>query len=216
MNKITVSALGLILILSTGCRWTLGIRGNGHIVTDQRRVGSFSEVSATGGLKIEWQNGPPSLSVTTDENLLQYVENSITNDQLRLRTRERLSPTHGIKIVVSSPVRNGANISGAVDLTALQLAGPKFYFKSTGASDVKLDGAVDELSADMTGASDLRAKNLQVKSAEISTTGAADGEISVTESLTVSITGAGSVTYHGNPPHIEKHVTGAGSIRHKD
>ena len=70
--------------------------------------------------------------------------------------------------------------------------------------------------ADMTGASDLRAKNLQTKSAEISTTGAADAEIAVSDSLKVSITGAGSVAYHGNPPHIEKHVTGAGSIRHKD
>jgi hypothetical protein len=33
--------------------------------------------------------------------------------------------------------------------------------------------------------------------------------------LKVAITGAGKVKYSGNPK-IEKHITGAGSIRHKD
>ena len=216
MKKITILALGALVVLVAGCNWPLGIRGNGHITTDHRTIGEFSELDASGGFDIEWRNGPPSLSITTDENLLQYIDNSITDIRLRLRTRERISPTHKLKIVVSSLTRNGAKISGAVDLTVPQLAGPKFYFKATGASDVKLDGSVDELLADMTGASDLRAKNLQTKTVEISTTGAADADIAVSDSLKVSITGAGSVNYHGNPPHIEKHVTGAGSIRHKD
>jgi hypothetical protein len=40
--------------------------------------------------------------------------------------------------------------------------------------------------------------------------------VAVSESLKVSITGAGKVVYSGNPPTVEKHVSGAGSIRHKD
>ena len=216
MKKFTISALGALVVVIAGCNWPLDIRGNRQITTDQKKIGEFSEIDASGSFKIEWHSGAPSLSITTDENLHQYIDNSIADNRLRLRTRERISPTHGIKVVVSSSARKGAKISGAVDLTVPQIAGPKFYFQATGASDVKLDGNVDELMADMTGASDLRAKNLQTKSAEISTTGAADAEIAVSDSLKVSITGAGSVAYHGNPPHIEKHVTGAGSIRHKD
>jgi hypothetical protein len=68
----------------------------------------------------------------------------------------------------------------------------------------------------MTGASELRAGSLQTKTAEISTTGAADADIMVSNTLKVSITGAGKVTYSGNPSTVEKHVTGAGSIRHKE
>jgi len=34
--------------------------------------------------------------------------------------------------------------------------------------------------------------------------------------LKVSIAGAGKVNYWGNPPTIEKHVTGAGSIHHRE
>jgi hypothetical protein len=38
----------------------------------------------------------------------------------------------------------------------------------------------------------------------------------VTDTLKVVITGAGKVTYSGNPPTIKKQITGAGSIRPKD
>ena len=41
-------------------------------------------------------------------------------------------------------------------------------------------------------------------------------EVAVSETLKVSITGAGKVIYSGNPPTIEKHISGAGSIRHKE
>ena len=216
MNKITIAVFGALVALIGGCNWTVGLGGNGHVTTDQRTVGEFAELQAGGSFDIVWRNGPASLSITTDENLLQYIENSIEGNRLRLRTRERISPTHGIKVTVSSPVRNGAKISGAVDLTVPEIAGPKFYFQSTGATEVKLDGNADELLADMTGASELKAKNLRAKNVEISTTGAADAEVSVSEMLRVSITGAGAVYYHGNPPSIEKHVTGAGTIRHRD
>jgi hypothetical protein len=96
------------------------------------------------------------------------------------------------------------------------LSGPTFALESTGASEVTLDGNVDRLLVDMTGASQLAADGLKAKIAEISTTGAADAEVAVTDTLKVVITGAGKVTYSGNPPTIKKHVTGAGSIRHKD
>jgi hypothetical protein len=88
--------------------------------------------------------------------------------------------------------------------------------ETTGATQVTLDGTVDELLADMTGASELNAKGLQTKTAEISTTGAADAEISVSETLKVTITGAGNVSYYGAPKIVEKHITGAGNIKHKD
>jgi hypothetical protein len=57
---------------------------------------------------------------------------------------------------------------------------------------------------------------LQTKTAELSATGAADADIAVSDTLKVSITGAGKVIYSGNPPTIEKHITGAASVRHKE
>ena len=215
MKKITIIFLAACVALVVGCHW-VGVRGNGNIKTDQRTVSAFGNIDAGGAFMIEWQNGAPALSITTDENLLSYIDSDVSGDTLHLHTRDQIWPTHGIKVVISSPRRSGAKISGAVRLTATQLAGPEFAFQSTGASRVTLDGSVDELLADMTGASELKANGLQTKTAEISTTGAADAELAVSEILKVAITGAGKVSYSGNPKTVEKHITGAGSIRHKD
>jgi hypothetical protein len=215
MNRITISVLTTFILLITGCDW-LGVRGNGHVTTDQRTVTAFSEIEAEGAFEIEWRSGAPALSITTDENLLQYIDNREIDHCLRLRSRDHIRPTRGVKIVVSSATRSAARLTGATRLTANQLSGAKFAVESTGAARVALDGSIDELLADMTGASDLKAKSLQTKTAQISTTGAADADISVSDTLKVSITGAGKVNYSGNPPTIEKHITGAGSIRHKE
>jgi hypothetical protein len=214
MKRITILFFACIVPV-VGCRW-VGIRGNGNIKTDERTIGAFANIRASGAFKIEWQNGAPALRITADENLLPYIDNDISGDTLRLSIREQIWPTHGIKVVISSPTRAGARISGAVQLTAHQLSGAKFAFESTGASEVTLDGSIDQLFADMTGASELNARGLQTRTADISTTGAADAEIAVSETLKVAITGAGKVTYSGNPKTVEKHISGAGSIRRKE
>jgi len=215
MKKITAVFFAVCIIVGVGCHW-VGVLGNGNIKTDQRTISAFATIYASGAFTIEWRNGAPALSITTDENLLPYIDSQVSGDTLHLHTRENIWPTHGIKVVISSPTRTGAKISGAVRLTANQLSGSRFAFESTGASRVTLDGNIDELLADMTGASELTASALQTKTAEISTTGAADADIAVSETLKVAITGAGKVSYSGNPKTIEKHITGAGSIRHRD
>jgi hypothetical protein len=214
MKKNTTLFLAACLVLAAGCRW-VGIRGNGHIKTDDRTVGTFTEIDAGGAFEIEWQNGSPALQISTDENLLRYVESDVSGDTLRLRTHDQIWPTHGIKVLISSPTRTAARIRGAVKLGAKQLTGSKFALEASGASRVFLDGTVDELLADMTGANRLEASGLQTKIAEISTTGAGNVEVAAAEILKVSITGAGKVSYSGNPT-IEKHIVGAGSVRRKE
>jgi Putative auto-transporter adhesin, head GIN domain len=214
MKKITIALLVTYVALTMGCRWA-GIRGNGNIETDERTIPAFANIDASGAFVIEWQSGPPSLRITTDQNLLEYIESHVSGDTLRLRTREHIWPTRGIKVFASSPTRAGARISGAVKLTAKQLTGSKFALEASGASQISLDGNTDELLADMTGASELQASGLQTRTAQISTTGAGDAEIAVAETLKVAITGAGKITYSGNPT-VEKHITGAGSIRRKE
>ena len=214
MKKFSIAfLLGLLVI--AGCH-VGGIIGNGHIVTDTRPVADFSEIEANGGFQIEWRSGPPSLTITTDQNLLQHITSENEDHLLRLHSSGNIWSSHGVKVAISSSTRSGAKLTGAARLTANQLSGHNFAVESTGAAKVHLDGSVDDLVTDMTGASKLEADSLQTKTAEISSTGASHAEVAVSESLKVSITGAGKVTYSGNPPTIEKHVSGAGSISHKD
>ncbi len=193
-----------------------GLRGNGHIVTEQRNVDPFVNVETGGAFRVDWRNDAPSASITVDENLMQYVEMEVRDKVLHVRTTRSVRPTHSIKLTLTSNALEGASFSGASRMNAHQLSGAKFYLETTGASNVTLDGVVDELVANMTGASDLRAESLKTKMAELSVTGAGDARVAVSDTLKVSITGAGKVEYTGNPPHIEREITGAGSIRKRE
>lgn len=192
-----------------------GIRGNGHIVTESRQIQEFTSVEAEGAFEIDWAPGPASCTIRTDENLLNHVETSMSGKKLRLEWHGQLRPTHGMKVKLSSSSLSGARLTGAVRLTGTRLTGQGFYLEGTGATRVTVDGTVNELMATMSGASKLDAESLQVKTAELSISGAGKAEVSPSESLKVAISGAGKVTYSGNPT-VEKHISGAGSIRKRD
>ncbi|HYY14869.1 MAG TPA: DUF2807 domain-containing protein [Chthoniobacterales bacterium] len=216
MKNHLVPAFAALALLVGSCDWE-GIRGNGHIVNDQRAVEDFAELHTNGGaFEIEWRGGGPALTITTDENLLAYIEARKIDNRLELRTRQRIHSRRGIKVLVSSSTRSGAKLSGASELKVPALSGDKFALQTSGATEVTLDGTVDKLLVDMSGASELKAKSLQARNVEISTTGAGSVQVTANESLRVAITGAGDVTYSGNPKTVEKHITGAGSIRHKE
>jgi hypothetical protein len=216
MKTLSLLVVSGAVIFLAACEVDTGIKGSGKVVTVQQPVGQFTEVSGRGALRIEWHPGAPSLSITTDDNLVEHFEARTTGNRLELRMRERVRPSHGVKIAITSPSVNGAKLSGAADLIGHGLAGTIFAVESKGAASITLDGTVDELLADLTGASELKAKGLQTKVVQISTTGAADAWVTATEKLRVAITGAGDVTYSGNPPTIERRITGAGTIHHKD
>jgi hypothetical protein len=147
---------------------------------------------------------------------MELFEAKTVGNRLEIRMRQTVRPTHGIKVSVSSASLNAVKLSGAADLVAHAVSGPSFAVQTTGAASIVLDGTVDHLLGDLTGASELKAKSLQAKVVEISTTGAADAWVTASEKLRVAITGAGDVTYSGNPATIEKKITGAGTIHHKD
>ena len=208
-----IFAICLIFTLA-GCDLG-GIRGNGQLITEQRNLEPFVNVETGGAFRVDWRSGAPSASVTIDENLLPYLDMRVKDRVLHVRTTRSVRPSRSIKLNLTSSALEGASFSGASRLEAHQLSGSKFYLESTGASNVLLDGRVDELVANLTGASDLRAESLQTKSAEVSVTGAGDARIAVSDDLKVSITGAGKVEYIGDP-HVERDITGAGSIRKRE
>ena len=197
-----------------GCHLS-GIRGNGHIVTENRQVQEFTNVEAEGAFDIEWAPGPAACTITTDQNLLSHVETSMSGNKLRLEWHGQLRPTRGMKVKLSSSTLIATRLTGAVRLTATRLSGRGFYIDGTGATRVTADGAVNELMATMSGASKLDAAELQVKSAQLSISGAGKADVSASEVLKVAISGAGKVTYGGNPT-IEKEISGAGSVRKRD
>lgn len=106
-------------------------------------------------------------------------------------------------------------MTGGNSFKASQLSGQDLRLQSTGASQISVDGSVTKLEANLTGASRLNAKSLQTQTATLSLLGASDADVTVTDTLKVSITGAGELTYFGNPKSVEQNIIGAGSVQHR-
>lgn len=208
-------AILLTAVLLPACRW-VGLRGNGEIKTEQRTVTNFTNIDCDGVFEVNWASGASALKVETDENLLTHIRTAVKKDTLKIKSDEQLAPSRRIVVTISSPSLTGARFAGATRFNATNLSGPNFYLDTAGATRVSLAGNTAALVASMKGASRLDAEELHCQTVELAVAGAGKAEVWASEILKASITGAGNVTYSGNPKKVERDITGAGKIRSAD
>lgn len=210
MNKKTILLVAGVVVIA-GCS-RLGIKGDGLITTTNRPIADFSALEVAGAYQIQWSNGKPALTISTDQNLLPLITTSISGSSLHIDSKENLRPTKGIKIFVSSASLTDVQLNGAVGMTASNLSGGDLKLESNGASSIIVHGSVTNLEANLSGATRLNGTTLHTQSAKVALTGACYADVTVTETLNASISGAGAITYAGNPKSVEKNVSGVGTI----
>lgn len=105
--------------------------------------------------------------------------------------------------------------SGSSDIV-LNIEATNIVANVSGSGDLKLIGNAKLLKANISGAGDLKGGSLKVEKAEINSSGAGDASIEVSQSLTGSASGAGSITYKGNPSEIIIEQSGVGSVKRAD
>ncbi|MBA3882323.1 MAG: DUF2807 domain-containing protein [Chthoniobacterales bacterium] len=215
LKLVTLAALAFVMLLLSGCHW-VGVKGNGDIKTENREIAAFTRVEADGAFQVNWTSGPPAFSITTDENLLEYVRTHVSGDRLRIDWVKPLKGTRGIKIKISSATLSRAELNGAVRFAASGLSGPEFYLEANGATRVGLDGNVNAMQGELNGASRLDATRLVTRAIDLSISGAGRADVNVSDVLKVDISGAGKVTYSGNPKTVDRNIAGAGSIKRRE
>ncbi len=68
------------------------------------------------------------------------------------------------------------------------------------------------MKATLTGSGKVLAANLETDKCDIRISGSGDVEINVKSELEANISGSGSVSYKGNPNHVNSHASGSGHI----
>ena len=213
MNKISIIVIAAFAVVA-GCSRP-GIQGDGVITTEERPISEFSKLVVTGGYEIEWSRGKPAFTISADQNLLPLVETVVSGNTLQIDSKEELAPTKGIKIILSSATLADVQLNGGISFKASQIFRHDLRLHSTGASEISVDGSVTNLEVNLTGASKLNAKSLKTQVATLSLIGASEADVNVTDSLKVSVIGASSLTYSGNPKSVEKNIVGAGTIQNR-
>jgi hypothetical protein len=123
------------------------------------------------------------------------------------------SDTPHAAITITLPGLTALRVLGAGRFNLHQLKGEQFDFDIQGAADLRADGAVDRFKLRIEGAAKVNAADLQARTVEVDVDGAGSATVRATESLKAKVDGIGRIVYFGDPPTVDKHVSGLGSIR---
>ena len=215
------------------------IDGNGVSSTQNRSVGDFHSINASGGMDVIVSQGPASsLKIEADENLLQYIETRNEGGSVEIYTRDgfNLDPKAGIKVYATAPDFNDITVSGSGKITStgkitssdelntgvsgsgdiiIEVDAPsvKTHISGSGSSTIK--GTTKEFSADISGSGDVRCFDLMSENTEIDIAGSGNAEVYASKSLNVDIAGAGDVRYKGTPT-VKQSIAGSGSVKKVD
>ncbi|MEM6800194.1 MAG: head GIN domain-containing protein [Bacteroidota bacterium] len=209
------------------------IEGNGEIIEESLEQESFTGLSINGVFEVILHPGQShSITMTGDENLIQEIKVELKNGILDIRSEKNFKSKKSVKIDVYAENFEEIKIFGAADCSADEvLSGDKIHLdiggagniqlafevgeldtNISGAGNLNLSGTADVLDVQISGAANLLSYELETHKAKLRMSGAGNAEVYADEELTVSLSGLGRVSYKGNPPVVNKKVSGLGVV----
>jgi hypothetical protein len=212
-------------------------KGSGKEVTESRKVGKFSKIDITGGYKVVIkQDTTSSLSITADDNLMQYIQSDVSGDKLTvssshtvcssgmfilnisLRDLSSIKASDAVDIASDGKITTKdleINLSGATKVT-LNLNADNVTTHGTGVTVLNLTGQASSHTVELKGSGELDALDFVVAKYRIKTEGASNCKINVLNQLDVNSSGASDIQYRGNPTSINNNKSGASTLKKID
>jgi hypothetical protein len=221
------------LLLASCDRFGSSLNGSGIIIDQPIRITGFTKISAKGSFPLEIEQADqPSVTVRTDDNLIQRVIVALSGDTLLISIQAPRSffPT-SLTILVSMPriygliLTDGAkaslsgfkstynfslNMQNASSLNGYLEAG-NVDFTLSGASLVNLKGSALSLELNGSEASKLDLSGFPLNSATVDLQNASEATLDVRGRLTSDLEGASILYYLGSPILSDTSISG-GSI----
>ncbi len=242
MKKTTVLIFGFLLaITSVNAQWWGGnkIKGNGNVVTDERKTSDYDQINVAGSLDVELFSGSEgNITVKAEENLLEFIITEVKGNRLVIKVKDghSLSPSIHNSILITVPFKDielvslagsgdvytrpnniikasslKTSLAGSGDVK-LEIDAEEVKASVSGSGDVSLMGGATKLTCSVAGSGDIHAYELKTKDVEASVTGSGDIKIYCDGVLTAKVTGSGDIKYKGNPTKEESKTVGSGSV----
>lgn len=210
-------------------------------VQAQQRVNQnltgFTSIKVSSGVDVYLSQGSgESVEVEAEEESFKYIITEVEGNTLVIRMddswKNLFRKMEPVKVYVSFTSLDAISASGGSDIygqgeltfnelriassggadVRLNLQADELEVHCSGGADVILSGAADFMKGVSSGGSDLKAKDLEVEEADISSSGASDVHVQVVRSLKAAASGASDIVYYGNPTNVEISTSGASDI----
>lgn len=226
--------LFISLILSTSCIFTgPSIRGNGNVVEENRKTGSFDEIVVSRGMNVYISHGNyTKVKVKADENLLEAIETNVEDNTLKITATANIRNATVKKVFVIVPhiskikSSSGSNVFSETelpysDLDLLCSAGSNMKLKvnsedldvsASAGSNMMLEGTARNITGSASSGSNIKAKELKTKTANVKVSSGANFWISVNNKLEASASSGGNIFYYENPQSNDISTSSGGNI----
>lgn len=207
-----------LIFTFSACRYLgKGVQGSGVRKTEKRDLGSFTAIQASGAyeMKVTCQQSA-SFEIEGDDNILPLIKTEVRDGVLHVHNEKSYNPSTVIVIRIGLADLNRFASNGAGDVSITNVKNDKLSINSTGATKIKAEGQTKFAEITVPGAAKIDASSLRVERAAVTVTGAAQVDVYASQQLDVTVSGVGQVTYSGNPPVVNKNVTGLGTVTKKE
>lgn len=233
-------AILLLLILITSCKASSGntTEGNKKIVSIEKSISSYSEISIVGSCNIVYEqqtNKKPYLRIEIDENLAKYVQVQVKNGALSISLDGRnrnVQPTK-FKAYTNSESLSKVKIKGSGDVTLkgkvksqsleISVGGSGSLYGNDmqcnnlhilvgGSGGVKIGGNASDNNISINGSGSVDAVDLMTRNTSCQINGSGSASVYANEILKSKINGSGNISYKGKPEKHIKTINGSGTI----
>jgi len=146
--------------------------------------------------------------------VLEYVTSEVGNNTLRLKNTKNYSTTEPVKFKISVPDLDGLSVNGAGHIDVKGMNNDKFEIDMNGAPTIVVSGTTKTIDIGANGAGKVDAHNLHADRGVVDSRGVAHVDVDVANQLDVSIQGASTVTYKGDPV-VNKSIKGPGKVERR-
>ncbi|OGX81694.1 head GIN domain-containing protein [Hymenobacter glacialis] len=208
-------------------------------VKQPRQVGTFQQVSSSGGIDVVLTQGAStSVVVEAAAEAQEHLLTTVNGNTLEIgwernySVRNLLSSKRKTVVYIACPKLTGLSLSGGADAkgessfsadnfriiasggsdVTLSLNAKMLTIQASGGSDITLAGSAERQKIDVSGGSDYNGFNLKSASASVNASGGSDVNVHVEEEISTSASGGSDIRYKGNA-RLAKSSSGGSSVR---
>lgn len=238
MKKVLMIVLAFVSITVNAQRWET-VKGNGVTKKETRTVNDYTSLASSGSMDVQISYGNSnSIIVEADENLLPYIETTVEDGKLLIRSKKNININSRSKMVVyvtmnritSLQLSGSGNINGEGAFTnngktIIGISGSgniKLKFDSfkelelaiagSGNMDLKSGNSTNSISAAISGSGNIDCADFGTNDVDARISGSGNVKVFVSGDIDAKISGSGNVFYKGNASNISSRSSGSGKV----
>lgn len=225
-----------IMLILVSCFSFTGIKGNGKVVSEVRKVAEFSKIKASRGVDVVLiQSVSQSVRVSCDENVIQYLTTKVKNGTLEITFTENvrllkakrvyvsfvrmndISASSGSKVKSKATLKlkelnvsasSGAHVNLLVETLNCKLS-------ASSGSHIFMKGSTQTLSTKVNSGSNIDGKELIAVKCDASASSGSTCSVYASENIVAKASSGGSISYYGQPKGIDINKSSGGSVTGK-